>query len=124
MPDDLTFTQLKNTTGAGLGGRILVNLDPNYGPVIYVNALLKDNPVDSLDDKGVVEFIYKLLEKCYSAQVLANENAAQGNKLNAFSAPTYGTPKEDIDGRMRVQSTQQVLARLVVEEEQVIGPRV
>lgn len=124
MPDDLTFTQLKNTSGGGLGGKTLVNLDPNYGPVIYVNALLTDNPIDSLDDKGVVEFVYKLLEKCYLAQTLANENAAQGNKLNAFNAATYGTPKEDIDGRMRVQSTQQVLARLLVEEKSIIGTRV
>ena len=124
MPDDLSFTQLKNTSGAGLGGRTLVNLDPNFGPVIYVNALLIDNPVDSLDDKGVVEFVYKLIEKCYLAQTLANENAAAGNKLNAFSATTYGTPKEDIDGKMRVQSTQQVLARLLVEEKSIIGTRV
>lgn len=123
MPDDLTFTQLKNTVG-GLGQADLVVLDSNYGPIIRVKALLADIPTNTLDSRGVVEFIYKLIEKCSVAQNMANEGAATGNKLAAFPAANYGTPKEDADGIMRVQATQQVVSRLAVSEDVVVGPRV
>ncbi len=72
MPSDLRFTQLEkpeSNTGP------LIVLDSSHGPIIRIASLIPT--ISRIDSNvfGVVELMYKLMERCNEAQTKTNVNA-------------------------------------------------
>lgn len=118
MPSDLKFTQLEKTD-SDLGQ--LVILDGTYGPVIKIASLMPAVSRVSLDAFGVVELMYKLMERCNEAQIKVNANAKAGDRLTSFPAISYSAPKRDSSGELRTQSTQQLITKLTVHGDFIVG---
>ena len=83
MPQSLTFTQVNNEFSSPIfsfdNGEITLNL----------NGLTGDN-YTSLDNEGIIEACFKLLQYCWKAQETLNASNAN-DPLTSFSAPFYGT---------------------------------
>lgn len=118
MPSDLNFTQLINPEK---DSKPLVILDSNYGAIIRVGTLVPTLTTGSLDIPGVVEFMYKLMERCNETQTKVNANAKAGARLTSFPAISYSAPKRDSSGELRTQSTQQLITKLTVHGDFIVG---
>lgn len=82
--DDLTWEQLN--TALGGTGKIAVT----GGNVVITPGTINGEVVDTLDKKGVIEFLSKLMEAAVRAQSTVNQNAPTGERLAAFANPQYG----------------------------------
>lgn len=120
MPSDITFLQLEQVSVAS-GTQPLVLLDPTHGQLIRVASLMPNIDKSNLNRVGVVEFVYKFLEKCNLTQIKANEGVAAGQRLISFPAVTYSAPKRDSSGELRTQCVQQVVTKLTVHGDFIIG---
>lgn len=118
MPSDLKLVQLeKSETNTGP----LIILDGNHGPIIRIASLMPNIDRTTTDIFGVVELMYKLLERCNEAQVKVNASAKAGDRLTSFPAVSYSAPKRDSSGELRTQSTQQLVTKLTVHGDFIVG---
>lgn len=114
---DLTFNQLA-AEYEGAGDVFFVGQDSNADitVLISVGALL-EQPIENLDDVGIVKLTTKLLNLCRKAQATANTSQAEGEKLNAFLPPVsagmiqdgYVEVSETIKSRIVISSASQIL---------------
>lgn len=115
MANDITWSQLQ--TEIGVSGAIQI-----AAGVITINAsVLTGDTYASINDDGVIEFVRKLVEKCYLTQVRINQGIEIGQRLSSFTAANLGTPTKDSDGILRLTSTQQIVSRLTINDNEVVG---
>lgn len=115
MPSDITWNQLQ--TDIGVSGAIQIS-----GSNVLINvSLITGDTYPNLDSVGVIEFARKLLDKCNKTQTRINQGVEVGQRLASFPNASLGTPTKDVDGILRITSTQQLVSRLKVDDNQVTG---
>lgn len=82
---DLTWQQLADQLPANA-----IVIDPNGKVTIDVGTVISIN-ADALTDVGVVKFFSVLFTAANKAQIAANQNQADGERLTAFAPATIGT---------------------------------
>lgn len=109
---DLTWQQLQ--TEIGTAGAIAIS-----GTTVAIDvSLVTGDATDALTDAGVLKFVDKLLSYCLAAQTTANGGQVAGERLNSFSAPTYGSV---LNGQVPVNRT--VSLRYALESTaEIVGP--
>jgi len=107
---DLTFEELI-TQFSGEGDPFFVGEDTtgNIGILVSLTALAGE-PIENLTDVGVVKMVSRLLDLCRKAQVVANQGKPEGEKLNAFPAPTSSATIQD--GYLEV--TEYLKSRIII----------
>ena len=108
---DLSWAQVE----AALGSLGAISIDADG--VVSIKPSVITNEGASMASTGVVEFVYKFLLACNSAQTSVNSTQNVGNRLAAFPPFSAGAP---IDGY--VQVTQQVVSRIPLNTSIVQGP--
>lgn len=113
---DLTYDQLAEQF-EGADDAFFVGEDTagNITVLISVTALA-GQPVEALNDAGVIKLVTRLTNLCRKAQQAANETQVEGEKLNAFPQPVssgtlqngYVDVTESIRSRIIVSSATQI----------------
>lgn len=81
---DLTWQQLANQLPADS-----ISLDAEGKPMLDISVVLKKE-VTELTEDGVVLFFNLMFMAANKAQILANQNQADGERLTAFNPATVG----------------------------------
>lgn len=114
MTIDLSWQQLQDQAGiedaiAIVGGKVLI--DPSK---------LTGETYSQLSDKGVLEFVYKLLGICQKAQAQYNTTATTPNRLTSFGVTTYGQVQES-GGKTSSSASRNIIVRIPLDEAQPVG---
>jgi hypothetical protein len=107
---DLTWSQVE--TALGNAGAIA----PDADGLLVINPALITGQAMTMNDFGVIEFLYKFLLACNVAQTAINSNQEVGQRLAAFPAFSAGAPINNY-----VQISQQVICRIPLNTNTVIG---
>ena len=83
---DLTWQQVQDALG--IAGAIALDT----GKIVIDTSLVTGDTIDGMTDMGVLKFLNKLIEACVEAQTTVNDGQVAGERLNAFSAPSFGNP--------------------------------
>lgn len=114
MPNDLTWSQVNTAIGSNAisvsGGTV----------VIDVSVVLGDS-ITSLNDMKVVEFVYKLLVRCYNAQITANVGLTS-NTLSSFSSPSYSSVQDQNGLDPTMDATMMCTVRVPLDTNLAVGP--
>jgi hypothetical protein len=113
--DDLTWQQLQTAIGV-TGAITLVS-----GKVVIDPSLITGDTFDSLNDKGVLEFLYKLLGFGQKAQTTINQGLTVGSRLNSFSSATFGAVSQLDDGSARLTATRQITVNITLDQNNPVG---
>lgn len=112
---DLTWQQLQ--TAIGVTGAITVV----SGKVIIDPTLVTGDTFNSMDDQGVLEFIYKLLGYGFKAQTQFNQNRATGSRLNSFGSTIFGGVSQIETGEARLTATRNITVVVNLDQDNPNG---
>lgn len=119
---DLTFTQLAAQLPAGsIVALQATDPAPADGVYIRVGAVTGD-AITALADSGVVESMMKLLLACSRAQAAFNTTAQVGERLRAFTDPSFNNTGFDSEGEATTRISMSLTAVLNVSIDTALSP--
>ena len=113
--NDLTWQQLQAAIGVS-GAITLVS-----GKVVIDPSLITGDTLDSLNDYGVLEFIYKLLGFGQKAQSQLNQGRTSGNRLNSFGSTIFGAVSQAETGEARLTASRNITVVVNLDQDNPNG---